>query len=155
MQNPKWWGTPANAKSIVVHLASSTAQLGQWMASGYVQVAAPTTVTQSFLTQMTGLPGAQSEVDTSANLLQLDMASSLDSDLSPDLRAAIALSINRQDLVNQQVSWASPRHCAGQQPPRRAGPAELQAALDRLADDDRAAADLVDVDDGDRRRAAA
>jgi peptide/nickel transport system substrate-binding protein len=108
VQNPKWWGTPANAKSIVVRLASSTAQLGQWMASGYVQVAAPTTVTQSFLTQMTGLPGAQSEVDTSATLLQLDMASSLDSDLPPDLRVAIALLINRQDLVNQQVSWASP-----------------------------------------------
>ena len=78
VQNPKWWGTPANARSITVHIASSTAQLAQWMASGYVQVAAPTTVTQSFLTQMTGLPGAQSEVDTSATLLQLDMASSLD-----------------------------------------------------------------------------
>jgi len=108
VQNPKWWGTPANAKSITVHIASSTAQLAQWMASGYVQVAAPTTVTQSFLTQMTGLPGAQSEVDTSATLLQLDMASSIASDLSPDLRVAIALTINRQDLVNQQVSWASP-----------------------------------------------
>jgi peptide/nickel transport system substrate-binding protein len=108
VQNPKWWGTPANAKSIVVHMASSTAQLGQWMASGYVQVAAPTTVTQSFLAQMTGLPGAQSEVDTSATMLQLDMASALGSDLSPSLRFAIALTINRQDLVNQQVSWASP-----------------------------------------------
>jgi peptide/nickel transport system substrate-binding protein len=106
VQNPKWWGTPANAKSIVIHIASSTAQLAQWMASGYVQVAAPTTVTQSFLTQMTGLPGAQSEVDTSATLLQLDMASSLESDLPPDLRVAIALTINRQDLVNQQASWA-------------------------------------------------
>ena len=76
------------------------------MASGYVQVAAPGTVTQSFLTQMTGLPGAQSEVDTSSTLLQLDMASSVDSDLSPDLRFAIALTIDRQDLVNQQASWA-------------------------------------------------
>jgi len=36
------------------------------------------------------------------------MASALDSDLAPDIRVAIALSINRQDLVNQQVSWASP-----------------------------------------------
>jgi peptide/nickel transport system substrate-binding protein len=106
MQNPKWWGTPANAKSITIHLASSTAQLAQWMASGYVQVAAPATMTRSFLTQMTGLPGAQSEVDTSATLLQLDMASSVDSDLAPDLRFAIALTIDRQDLVNQQVSWA-------------------------------------------------
>src|SRR6202034_193222 len=62
----------------------------------------------SFLTQMTGLPGGQSEVDTSATQLQLDMASSLDSDLSPDMRVAIALTINRQDLVNQQASWAVP-----------------------------------------------
>ena len=108
VQNPRWWGTPANARSITIHVASSTAQLAQWMASGYVQVAEPSTVTQSFLTQMTGLPGAQSEVDTSATLLQLDMASSLESDLSPDLRYAIALTINRQDLVNQQVSWAAP-----------------------------------------------
>ncbi len=108
VQNPKWWGTPANASSITIHVASSTEQLAQWMASGYVQVAQPTTVTQGFLTQMTGLPGAQSDVDTSANLLQLDMATSLDAALSPDLRVAVALSINRQDLVNQQVSWAVP-----------------------------------------------
>jgi peptide/nickel transport system substrate-binding protein len=108
VQNPKWWGTPANARSITVHIASSTQQLSQWMTSGYVQVAEPATVTPSFLTQMTGLPGAQSEVDTSDTLLQLDMASSLDSDLSPDMRFAIALSIDRQDLVNKEVSWAVP-----------------------------------------------
>jgi peptide/nickel transport system substrate-binding protein len=108
VQNPKWWGTPANAKSITIHIASSTAQLAKWMASGYVQVAQPSTLTQSFLTQMTGLPGAQSEVDTSATLLQLDMASSPESDLSPDLRSAIGLTVDRQDLVNQQASWAAP-----------------------------------------------
>jgi glutathione transport system substrate-binding protein len=108
VQNPKWWGTPANAHSITVRIASSTAQLAQWMTSGYVQVAQPTAVTPSFLTQMTGLPNAQSDVDTSATLLQLDMASSLDSMLSPDLRVAIGLLINRQDLLNQQVSWAVP-----------------------------------------------
>jgi ABC-type transport system substrate-binding protein len=62
---------------------------------------------------MTGLPGAQSEVDTSATMLQLDMASGLDSDLPPDLRVAIALSINRQDLVNQEVGWASPTIAPG------------------------------------------
>ncbi len=108
VQNPKWWGTPANARSITVHVASSTEQLAQWMSSGFVQVAQPSTVDTAFLTQMTGLPGAQSEVDTSATLLQLDMASSLDAQLSPDLRVAIALLINRQDLVNQQASWAVP-----------------------------------------------
>ena len=108
VQNPRWWGTPANARSITVHIASSTDQLARWMASGYVQVAQPATVTPGFLTQMTGLPGAQSQVDTSETLLQLNMASSLDGPLSPDLRVAIALSINRQDLVNQQAVWAYP-----------------------------------------------
>jgi peptide/nickel transport system substrate-binding protein len=108
VQNPKWWGATANSKSITVHLASSTAQLVSWMSSGFVQVAQPTTVTSSFLTAATGLPGAQSDVDTSNTLLQLDMASSLDARLSPDLRYAIGLSINRQQLMNQQVSWAVP-----------------------------------------------
>jgi glutathione transport system substrate-binding protein len=108
VQNPKWWGTPANARSITVHVASSAQQLGQWMASGYVQVAEPATVTQSFLTQTTGLPDAQSDVDTSATLLQLDMASSLGSPLSPDMREAIALTVDRQGLVDQQARWAVP-----------------------------------------------
>lgn len=108
VRNPKWWGTPANSKSITVRLASSTAQLASWMSSGTVQVAEPMTVTPSFLTAMTGLPGASSDVDTSNTLLQLEMSSSLDSRLSPDLRTAIALSINRQDLLDQQVGWAVP-----------------------------------------------
>jgi peptide/nickel transport system substrate-binding protein len=113
VQNPKWWGTPANARSITVHIASSTAQLASWMSSGFVQVAQPATVTPAFLTQMTGLPGVESDVDTSATQLQLDMASSLDAHLSPDLRTAIALSVNRQDLLNQQVHWAVPGIAVG------------------------------------------
>lgn len=108
VQNPRWWGTPADAKQITVRVASSTTQLAQWMSTGVVQVAQPATVTPSFLTSMTSLPGASSEVDLSATQLQLDMASSLDSNLPPDLRAAIALLINRQKLVDTQVSWAVP-----------------------------------------------
>jgi peptide/nickel transport system substrate-binding protein len=108
VQNPRWWGTPANAREITVRIASSTDQLAQWMSSGAVQVAEPATVTPSFLSSMTSLPGASSEVDLSGTQLQLDMASSLSSGLSPDLRAAIALSVNRQKLVNRQVSWAVP-----------------------------------------------
>lgn len=108
LQNPKWWGTPANARSITVHIASSTQQLSQWMSSGYVQVAEPSTVTPDFLTQMTGLPGASSDVGTSNTMLQLDMDSSMASPIGPVLREAMALIINRQDLVNQQASWAVP-----------------------------------------------
>ena len=51
VKNPKWWGTPANARSITVHVAASTDELAQWMTTGYVQVAQPTTVTPSFLTR--------------------------------------------------------------------------------------------------------
>ena len=83
-------------------------ELAQWMSSGYVSVAEPSTVTPSFLTEMTGLPGAASDVENSNTLLQLNMASGLTSKLSPDLRAAIALTVDRQALVNQQVSWAVP-----------------------------------------------
>jgi len=108
VQNPKWWGTPANARSITVHIAPSTEQLAQWVRTGFVQVAEPATVTQSFLSQMTSLPGVESDVDTSATMLQLQMASALDGTLSPNLREAIALTVNRQELVNQQASWAVP-----------------------------------------------
>ena len=108
VQNPKWWGTPANARSITVHIASSSDQLAQWIRTGYVQVAEPATVTQSFLSQMTSLPGVESDVDTSGTQLQIEMSSSLDGQLSPNLREAIALTVNRQDLVNQQASWAVP-----------------------------------------------
>ena len=108
VQNPKWWGTPANAKSVTVHIASSTTQLAEWMSSGYVQVAQPSTVTPAFLTEMTGLPDAESDVQNSNTLLQLNMSSALTSKLSPDLRVAVALTLNRQALVNQQVSWAVP-----------------------------------------------
>ena len=108
VRNPKWWGAPPNSKSITVHIASSTAELTSWMSSGFVQVAEPSTVTPSFLTAAAGLPGVQSDLDTSNTLLQVDMASSLNARLSPDLRTAIALSINRQQLLNQQVSWAVP-----------------------------------------------
>jgi peptide/nickel transport system substrate-binding protein len=108
VQNPKWWGTPANARSITVHIASSTDELAQWVRTGFVQVAQPATVTRSFLARMTSLPGVESDVDTSATMLQLQMASALDGQLSPNLREAIALTVNRQELVNQQASWAVP-----------------------------------------------
>ena len=104
-----------------------TAQLAQWMASGYVQVAAPSTVTQSFLTQMTGLPGAQSEVDTSATLLQLDMASSVElrSPARPPVRHRPDHRPPGPGQPAGQLGGAGDR--AGQQPSRRAGPAELPA----------------------------
>ncbi len=85
VRNPRWWGTPANARSITVRFASSAQELAQWLRSGYVQVADPRSPTRQFLTEVSGLPGVQSEVDTSASLLQLDMASGPTSPLSSDL----------------------------------------------------------------------
>ena len=106
--NPDWWGTPPNAQSVIVHFASSTDQLAQWMSSGFVQVALPSAVTLPFLAQMTSLPDVQSSVDNSATLLDLEMASGPDTPVPPDVRAAIALSIDRQALVDLQVGWAIP-----------------------------------------------
>lgn len=107
-RNPKWWGVAPNSNQITVHVASSTDQLAQWMRTGYVQVALPSTVTASFLTEMTSLPDVQSSVSLSGTLLQLEMSSGPNTPLAPDVRFAIALSVNRQALVTQQADWALP-----------------------------------------------
>jgi peptide/nickel transport system substrate-binding protein len=104
--NPKWWGTPANVRTVTVHIASSTTELAQWVRTGYVQVALPSTITPSFLDDVTSLPQVQSEVSLSGTLLQLEMASGPNTKLTPDMRFAIALSVDRQALVNNVAAWA-------------------------------------------------
>jgi peptide/nickel transport system substrate-binding protein len=104
--NPKWWGTPANARTITVHIAASSAQLVQWMRSGYVQVALPNTITPTFLDDVTSLPRVQSEVSLSGTFLQLEMSSGPNTKLTPDMRFAIALSIDRQALVTKEADWS-------------------------------------------------
>jgi peptide/nickel transport system substrate-binding protein len=106
--NPRWWGVVANANALTIHFASSTNQLAQWMRSGVIQVAQPGSLTPSFLTQMASLPGAQSSVQLSSTLLQLEMASGPDTHLSPDMRFAVALSIDRNALVTDGAAWATP-----------------------------------------------
>jgi peptide/nickel transport system substrate-binding protein len=106
--NPKWWGVVANANALTVHFASSTNQLAQWMRNGDIQVAQPGTLSPSFLTQMASLPGVQSSVQLSSTLLQLEMASGPDTHLSPDMRFAVALSVDRNALVNSGAAWAVP-----------------------------------------------
>jgi peptide/nickel transport system substrate-binding protein len=104
--NPKWWGTTPNVRTVTVHMASSTTQLAQWVRSDYVQVALPTSITPAFLDEMTSLPRVQSQISLSNTFLQLEMASGPSTRLSPDIRFAIALSIDRQALVARQVNWA-------------------------------------------------
>lgn len=104
--NRHWWGVLPNSRSIVVHIASSTDQLTQWLQSGLVQVALPGDVTPAFLTQATSLPGIQSQVSLSGTILQLEMDSGPNTPLSPDERFAISLSVDRQALVQQQADWA-------------------------------------------------
>jgi ABC-type transport system substrate-binding protein len=104
--NPKWWGIAPNARSITVHIASGSAQLAQWLQSGFVQVALPGDITPSFLTQVTSLAGFESAVDLSGSILQLEMSSGPDTPLAPDVRFAIALSLDRQAIVHQQANWA-------------------------------------------------
>jgi peptide/nickel transport system substrate-binding protein len=103
--NPKWWGTPPNARSITVHIASSTTQLAQWVGSNYVQVALPNALSPAFLDEVTSLPHVQSSISLSDTVLQMEMASGPDSQLTPDMRFALALSLDRQALVNRQANW--------------------------------------------------
>jgi peptide/nickel transport system substrate-binding protein len=103
--NPKWWGTAPNARSITVHIASSTTQLAQWVSSGYVQVALPDALSPAFLDEVTSLPHVQSTIGLSDTLLQMEMASGPGSPLTPDMRLAVALSLDRQALVNRQANW--------------------------------------------------
>ena len=104
--NPKWWGTKPNSRRITVDIASTGAQLAEWVRSGQVQVALPTDLTPAFLVQMTSLPGVQSQIALSSSILEMEMASGPDSRLSTDMRLAIALSVDRQALVTQQANWA-------------------------------------------------
>jgi peptide/nickel transport system substrate-binding protein len=104
--NPKWWGTAPNVRKVTVDIATSTEQLAQWVRSGHVQVALPSTLTPAFLTQMTSLPGVQSQISLSSTFLQLEMASAPSSRLTPDVRFALALSVDRQALVDRQADWA-------------------------------------------------
>ena len=73
--NPKWWGTKPNSARITVDIASTSAQLAQWVRADQVQVALPTELTPAFLDQMTSLPDIQSQVALSSTILQLEMAS--------------------------------------------------------------------------------
>jgi len=104
--NPKWWGTLPNTRVIRVHIASSTTELAQWVRSNFVQVALPSSITPFFLTEVTSLPHVQSSIDLSGTILELEMASGIGSQLTPDMRLAIALSTDRQALVDRQATWA-------------------------------------------------
>ena len=104
--NPKWWGTKPNSRRITVDIATDSTQLAQWVRANRVQVALPSDLTPAFLTEMTSLPGVQSQVALSGTILEMEMASGPDSTLSPDVRLAIALSVDRQALTTRQADWA-------------------------------------------------
>jgi peptide/nickel transport system substrate-binding protein len=104
--NPKWWGTKPNSRRITVDIAADSAQLAQWVRTNHVQVALPGDLTPAFLDEMTSLPGAQSQIALSGTILEMEMASGPDSVLSPDMRLAIALSVDRVALTTRQADWA-------------------------------------------------
>ena len=104
--NPKWWGTKPNSRRITVDIAADSTQLAQWVRTDHVQVALPSELTPAFLDEMTSLPGVQSQIALSGTILEMEMASGPDSVLSPDMRLAIALSVDRQALTTRQADWA-------------------------------------------------
>ena len=104
--NPKWWGTAPNSRRITVDIAPNSTQLAQWVRTNQVQVALPSELTPAFLDQMTSLPGVESQIALSGTILQMEMASGPDSRLSPDMRFAIALSVDREAVTTRQADWA-------------------------------------------------
>ncbi len=104
--NPKWWGTKPNSSRITVDIAADSTQLAQWVSTDHVQVALPSDLTPAFLDEMTSLPGEQSQIALSGTILEMEMASGPDSLLSPDMRLAIALSVDREALTTRQADWA-------------------------------------------------
>ena len=104
--NRKWWGTKPNSRRITVDIAADSTQLAQWVRSGHVQVAQPSDLTPVFLDEMTSLPGDQSQIALSDTILEMEMASGPGSVLSPDVRLAIALSVDREDLTTREADWA-------------------------------------------------
>jgi peptide/nickel transport system substrate-binding protein len=106
LANPKWWGTKPNSRRITVEIAADSTQLAQWVRTNQVQVALPSDLTPAFLDQMTSLPDVQSQIAQSGTILEMEMASGPDSRLSPDVRFAIALSVDRQALTDRQADWA-------------------------------------------------
>jgi peptide/nickel transport system substrate-binding protein len=104
--NPKWWGTKPNSRRITVDIAPDSTVLAQWVRTNHVQVALPSDLTPAFLDEMTSLPGEQSQIALSGTVLQMEMASGPGSLLSPDMRLAIALSVDREALTTRQADWA-------------------------------------------------
>jgi peptide/nickel transport system substrate-binding protein len=104
--NPKWWGTKPNSRRIIVDIAADSTQLAQWVSTDRVQVALPSDLTPSFLDEMTSLPGVQSQIALSGTILEMELASGPESVLSPDMRLAIALSVDREALTTRQADWA-------------------------------------------------
>ena len=104
--NPRWFGTKPNVRRITVDIAADATQLAQWVRTNKVQVALPGELTPAFLDQMTSLPGVQSQIALSGTILEMEMASGPDSRLTPDMRLAIALSVDRQALTTRQANWA-------------------------------------------------
>ena len=100
---------------------------------------------------MTGLPERASDVDTSATLLQLDMASAARRAVCrPTCARPSRLSVNRQALVNQQVSWAVPGVDARDSHVTCRGSRGTSRHPPRSPTTTRPGADVVDLDDHDR-----
>jgi peptide/nickel transport system substrate-binding protein len=104
--NPTWWGTKPNSRRVNVDIADDSTQLAQWVSTDKVQVALPGDLTPSFLDEMTSLPGVQSQIALSGSILEMEMASGPNSVLSPEMRQAIALSVDREALTTRQADWA-------------------------------------------------
>jgi peptide/nickel transport system substrate-binding protein len=106
-KNPRWWGTAPFLGQITVKIASDPQQLAEWLAQGKVQVALANSYSPAFLEATSNDPTATSEVNTSSTLLQLEFATASPVTDSVLVRTALAAAVDRQEIVNQVVGFAS------------------------------------------------
>lgn len=104
--NPHWWGVRPNLDMLTIRSAQSNAQLSQWMRSGVVQVGVASSFSPSFLEQVSSTPFLSSAVDLSSSFLQLDFSTTSPVTANPLVRTAIALAVDRESLLVDQVGWA-------------------------------------------------
>ena len=104
--NPKWWGQTPLLDRLVLRVATSPAQLARWLARGTAQVVLPSSFDPAYLQAVSSLPSASSEVDISSTFLSLFFSTTSAALPSAAIRQAVALAVDRQDLVNSVVGWA-------------------------------------------------
>ncbi|MFZ0664418.1 MAG: ABC transporter substrate-binding protein [Acidimicrobiales bacterium] len=116
VRNPRWWGTPGRVETIVVNAAtgSSTGTSlrssdgGDQLSNGSAQVVYTNDFDAEMLDEVSSSPSEESNVSLGTTMLQLVFDLGSANDQSSDLRQAIALDLNRRQIVSELVQPLDP-----------------------------------------------